>query len=163
MRGGWFALETSYGGFVTLALLAHYPGLFAGGVDFYGPADLKTYLARTAAYRRPDRIAEYGDPVRDSAFMDAISPLKHVGRIKKPLLVIQGANDPIVPPAESADIVNGLRRRHRPVEYLLFPGEGHGLGRTEDYVKAFGAMLRFLQRYAPVGGSSPLSSPPNSN
>src|SRR5207248_5020395 len=61
-------MGASYGGFATLALLAHHPDLFRAGVDFYGPADLQTFLARTAEYRRTQRIAEYGDPVRDSTF-----------------------------------------------------------------------------------------------
>jgi len=139
----------SYGGFVTLAMLAHYPELFRAGVDFYGPADLATFLGRTAEYRRPQRIAEYGDPVRDSAFMAAISPARHAGRIKSPLLVVQGANDPIVPPAESEDIVRLVRAGGGTAEYLLLPDEGHGLSKEQDYVKAFGTMVDFLGRYMP--------------
>ena len=139
----------SYGGFATLAMLAHYPTLFRAGVDFYGPVDLATFLGRTAAHRRSQRIAEYGDPVRDSAFMAAISPARHAGLIKSPLLVVQGATDPIVPPAESEDIVRLVRAGGGTAEYLLLPDEGHGFSKDQDYVKAFEAMLEFLRCYMP--------------
>jgi dipeptidyl aminopeptidase/acylaminoacyl peptidase len=136
----------SYGGFATLTMLAHYPRLFAAGVDFYGPADLASFLNRTAEYRRPLRIAEYGDPVRDSTFMNAISPARHADRIVSPLLVIQGANDPIVPKAESEDIVRLVKAHGGTVEYLLFPDEGHGLAKQDNFVKAFETMDAFLGR-----------------
>ncbi len=141
----------SYGGFVTLAMLAHFPTLFAAGVDFYGPADLTTFLDRTAEYRRPNRIAEYGDPVRDSLFMNAISPARHAGQIASPLLVIQGANDPIVPKAESEDIVRLVREHGGTAELLVFPDEGHGLAKEANYIKAFDTMDDFLRRMLVAG------------
>jgi len=134
----------SYGGFATLAMLVHYPDLFAGGVDWYGPTDLTTFLNRTAEYRRGQRIAEYGDPAKDAAFLDAISPIKHVDKIVAPLLVIQGGNDPIVPPAESAQLVEELKKRGRTVRYLLVPDEGHGFGKQTNQIRAFGEMVTFL-------------------
>jgi dipeptidyl aminopeptidase/acylaminoacyl peptidase len=130
-------------------MLVYYPDLFSAGVDFYGPADLKTFLDRTAAHRRQQRIAEYGDPVRDSTFMAAISPARHTDRIKSPLLVIQGAQDPIVPPAESEDMVRLIEEHGSIVEYLLLPDEGHGLGKDQNFVKAYETMLEFLRRYMP--------------
>jgi len=142
----------SYGGFATLAMLVHHADLFRAGVEFYGPADLKTFLDRTASYRRANRIAEYGDPVRDSTFMAAISPARHADRIKAPLLVIQGAQDPVVPPAESEDIVRLVKQHGGVAEYLLFPDEGHGIAKDEDYVKAYETMLAFLLRYMPPPG-----------
>ena len=142
-------MGASYGGFATLAMLVHHPQLFRAGVDFYGPVDLKTFLDRTAPYRRANRIAEYGDPVRDSTFMAAISPARHTDRIQAPLLVIQGAQDPVVPPAESEDIVRLIRARGGVAEYLLFPDEGHGLGKDANFVKAYETMLEFLRRYMP--------------
>jgi len=134
----------SYGGFMVLAMLAHRPGAFAAGVDFYGPSDLSTFLARTASYRREQRIAEYGDPERDAAFLAEISPAKHVDRIVAPLLVVQGAKDPIVPPAESADLVEQLRARGRTVRYLLIPEEGHGFAKQAHEIQAYEAMVAFL-------------------
>jgi len=139
----------SYGGFVTLAMLVHHPELFRAGVDFYGPVDLQTFLDRTASYRRANRIAEYGDPVRDSTFMAAISPARHAERIRAPLLVIQGGQDPVVPPAESEDIVRLVQQHGGTAELLLLPDEGHGFAKDENYVKAYEAMLGFLRKYMP--------------
>jgi len=92
----------SYGGFVTLAMLAHYPQLFCAGVDFYGPADLKTFLARTAPHRRPARIAEYGDPdlPDEAAFLASISPyhnLKPGMAYPEPFLVTSTKDDRVHP------------------------------------------------------------------
>ncbi len=136
----------SYGGFATLAMFTHYPDLFACGVDFYGFADFQTFLANTAPYRRPLRIAEYGDPEKDADFFDAISPLRHAGRIKRPLLVVQGANDPIVPAAESEKVVAKIKANGGTVKYVLFPDEGHGLGKLSNRIRAYEEMARFLDQ-----------------
>jgi len=138
------AWGASYGGFATLAMLVHYPDLFAAGIDWYGPSDLATFLGRTAEYRRGQRIAEYGDPVRDAAFLDEISPAKHADRIIAPLLIMQGANDPIVPPAESEQLVETLKARGRTVRYVLFPDEGHGFGKLPNQIRAHDEMIDFL-------------------
>jgi protease II len=136
----------SYGGFATLAMLTHYPDLFAGGVDFYGFADFKTFLENTAPYRRPLRIAEYGDPAKDADFFDEISPLRHVERIKAPLLVVQGANDPIVPAAESEKIVEKIKARGGTVKYVRLAEEGHGLAKLSSRIQAYEEMARFLDQ-----------------
>jgi dipeptidyl aminopeptidase/acylaminoacyl peptidase len=138
------AFGASYGGFAVLAMLAHHPDLFAAGVDFYGPSDLATFLGRTAEYRRGQRAAEYGDPQRDAAFLAEISPVRHVDRITAPLLIVQGANDPIVPPAESEQLVELLRARGRTVRYLVFPDEGHGFVKQPNEIRAFEEMVAFL-------------------
>ena len=137
------AFGYSYGGFMVLAMLAHYPDLFAAGVDLYGPSDLATFLGRTAEYRRAQRAAEYGT---DPAFLAAISPARHVDKIKAPLLVIQGANDPIVPPAESRDLVEALRTRGRTVRYVEIPDEGHGFVKDASSLRTYDEMARFLER-----------------
>jgi dipeptidyl aminopeptidase/acylaminoacyl peptidase len=134
----------SYGGFATLAMLGHYPDLFAAGIDFYGFADFKTFLGNTAPYRRPLRIAEYGDPVRDADFFDEISPARHVQKIKAPLFVLQGANDPIVPATESEQIVKKIKANGGIVKYLLLPDEGHGLSKLSNRILAYEEMMRFL-------------------
>jgi dipeptidyl aminopeptidase/acylaminoacyl peptidase/lysophospholipase L1-like esterase len=136
----------SYGGFATLAMLTHYPDLFACGVDLYGFADFQTFLANTAPYRRPLRIAEYGDPEKDAEFFDAISPLRHVGRIKSPLLVVQGANDPIVPASESEKLVEKIRTNGGTVKYVKFADEGHGLTKLSNRIQAYEEMARFLDQ-----------------
>jgi dipeptidyl aminopeptidase/acylaminoacyl peptidase len=136
----------SYGGFASLAMLTHYPDLFACGVDFYGFADFKTFLKNTAPYRQPLRIAEYGDPKKDADFFDQISPLRHAGRIKAPLLVVQGANDPIVPASESEKIVKKIKARGGTVKYVLFADEGHGLAKLSNRIRAYEIMARFLDQ-----------------
>jgi dipeptidyl aminopeptidase/acylaminoacyl peptidase/CubicO group peptidase (beta-lactamase class C family) len=137
----------SYGGFAVLAMLTHYPDRFAAGVDMFGIADFKTFLANTAPFRRPLRIAEYGDPEKDSEFLDAISPARHVDRIAAPLMVIQGVNDPRVPESESRQIVEKVRAKGGVVEYVLFPDEGHGIAKLPNRIRAFEAMVAFLDKY----------------
>ena len=137
----------SYGGFAVLAMLAHYPDRFAAGVDMFGIADFKTFLANTAPFRRPLRAAEYGDPEKDSAFMDAISPARNVSKISAPLMVIQGANDPRVPESESAQIVQKVKEKGGVVQYVLFPDEGHGIAKLPNRIKAYEEMIAFLDKY----------------
>jgi dipeptidyl aminopeptidase/acylaminoacyl peptidase len=134
----------SYGGFATLAMLAHYPDLFVAGIDFYGFADFKTFLENTAPYRRPLRSAEYGDPVKDADFFDEISPARHVQKIKAPLFVLQGANDPIVPATESEQIVKKIKANGGTVKYLLLPDEGHGLSKLSNRIHVHEEIMRFL-------------------
>jgi dipeptidyl aminopeptidase/acylaminoacyl peptidase len=148
----------SYGGFAVLAMLVHYPDLFAAGVDVVGISDFKTFLANTAPFRRPLRIAEYGDPVIDSEFMDQISPARHVARIKAPLMVIQGANDPRVPASESTQIVEKVRAKGGIVEYQLFPDEGHGVAKLSNRIIAYERMVAFLDRH--LRGKSAASAAP---
>src|SRR5262245_8477570 len=158
------AWGASYGGFAVLAMLVHYPDLFAAGVDWYGPSDLATFLGRTAEYRRAQRAAEYGDPVRDAAFLDEISPAKHADRITAPLLIMQGANDPIVPPAESEQLVESLKARGRNVRYVVFSDEGHGWGKRPNEIRAHEEMIDFLDSLwlrppTAVRGSAPSPRP----
>lgn len=118
----------SYGGYMSLAAMTHYSDRLVGGVERYGISDFVTFLANTEAYRRDNRRAEYGDE-RNPAMLKAfarINPLANVARITKPMLVMQGANDPRVPQSESEQIVARLRQRGVPVGYLLFADEGHG-------------------------------------
>jgi dipeptidyl aminopeptidase/acylaminoacyl peptidase len=140
----------SYGGFATLAMLAHYPDLFVAGIDFYGFSDFKTFLRNTAPYRRPLRIAEYGDPEKDAAFFDGISPGRHVNKIKAPLFLLQGANDPIVPASESEQIVKKIKAQGGTVQYLLLPDEGHGLAKLSNRIHVFQEMMRFLDKVLSV-------------
>ncbi len=118
----------SYGGYMSLASMIHFSDRLVGGVERYGISDFATFLNNTEAYRRNNRRAEYGDE-RDPAMRAVfarISPLASVGRIKKPMLVMQGANDPRVPQSESDQVVAGIRARGVPVGYVVFSDEGHG-------------------------------------
>jgi len=137
----------SYGGYMVLAALTRYPNLWTAGVDIVGIANFKTFLKNTGAYRRKWRIAEYGDPQRDSELLEKISPINHVDKIKAPLMVIQGANDPRVPQSEAEQIVQAIKQRNGVVEYLLFPDEGHGISKLPNRIKAYTAIVDFLDRY----------------
>ncbi len=118
----------SYGGYMSLAVMTHYSDRLVGGVERYGISDWTTFLQNTQAYRRDNRRAEYGDE-RDPAMQRVfarISPIANVGRITKPMLVMQGANDPRVPQSESDQVVAKLRAGGNEAWYVLFADEGHG-------------------------------------
>lgn len=118
----------SYGGYMSLATMIHYGDRLVGGVERYGISDYITFLNNTEAYRRDNRRAEYGDE-RDPAMrkvFERINPLANVRRIAKPMLVMQGANDPRVPKSESDQVVAGIRANGVDAWYVVFADEGHG-------------------------------------
>src|SRR3989337_4246672 len=107
---------------MSLAVMTHYSDRLAGGVERYGISDFITFLTNTEAYRRDNRRAEYGDernPAMRSVFQ-RINPMANVGKITKPMLVMQGANDPRVPKSESDQVVEGIRRNGVDVWYVVF-------------------------------------------
>jgi dipeptidyl aminopeptidase/acylaminoacyl peptidase len=144
----------SYGGFMVLSALSTYPELWSAGIDIVGIANFVTFLERTTPWRRKVREDEYGSLTHDREFLESISPIHHVDQIRTPLMVVHGANDPRVPVSEAEQIVEALRRRNVPVEYLRFENEGHGLVRRENQVKAYSRAVEFLMEY--VGGARPL-------
>src|SRR5918911_1692239 len=146
-------LGGSYGGFMVLSAITTYPDLWAAAVDIVGVANFVTFLENTGAWRRALREAEYGSLERDRAFLEEISPIHHVERITAPLMVLHGANDPRVPVGEAEQIVNTLRARGRPVEYLRFEDEGHGLVKLANRITGYTAIGEFLDRWlqAPTG------------
>jgi dipeptidyl aminopeptidase/acylaminoacyl peptidase len=118
----------SYGGYMSLAVMTHYSDRLAGGVERYGISDFITFLTNTEAYRRDNRRSEYGDE-RDPAMravFQRINPMANVGKITKPMLVMQGANDPRVPKSESDQVVAKIRQGGTEVWYVVFADEGHG-------------------------------------
>ena len=118
----------SYGGYMSLATMTHYSDRLVGGVERYGISDFMTFLNNTEAYRRDNRRAEYGDErvPRMRAVFQRINPLANVSKITKPMLVMQGANDPRVPKSESDQVVAGIRRNGVEAWYVVFADEGHG-------------------------------------
>ena len=118
----------SYGGYMSLAVMTHYSNRLVGGVERYGISDFITFLNNTEAYRRDNRRAEYGDErvPRMRAVFQRINPLANVGKIGKPMLVMQGANDPRVPKSESDQVVAGIRKNGVEAWYVVFADEGHG-------------------------------------
>jgi dipeptidyl aminopeptidase/acylaminoacyl peptidase len=137
----------SYGGFMVLAAVTHYPDLWAAGIDVVGIANFVTFVEKTGAYRRAHREAEYGNLREHREFFEKISPINHVDKIRCPMLVIHGANDPRVPIGEAEQIVAALKKRGVPVEYLRYEDEGHGLARLANRLDAYPKMVAFLDKY----------------
>ena len=118
----------SYGGYMSLAAMTHYGDRLVGGIERYGISNWISFLENTETYRRDNRRGEYGDerlPAMREVF-ERISPLNNVRRIRRPMLVMQGANDPRVPQSESDQIVRELRANGVEAWYVLFADEGHG-------------------------------------
>lgn len=142
-----------YGGYSALVGLAFTPDVFCCGVDMSGPSNLITFLKELPPYLKPfepllwDRI---GDPDKDAAFLMSRSPLFSVDRIKAPLLICQGANDPTVKRSESVQIVEALKKAGKTVEYIEYANEGHGFARPENRLDFFGKAEKFLAKH--LGG-----------
>lgn len=134
----------SYGGFMVLAALTEYPELWSAGVDIVGIANMVTFLENTGSYRRALRESEYGSLENDREFLESISPIHKAGRIKAPLMVIHGRNDPRVPVGEAEQIVEKVRDNGGTVEYLLYEDEGHGLAKLKNRLDAYPRIAAFL-------------------
>ena len=140
----------SYGGYMVLAALAFRPEEFAAGVDLFGVSNWIRTLENIPPWWESFREALYtemGDPEADREMLEAKSPLFHSGNIVRPLMVLQGANDPRVIQPESDDIVEAARANGVPVEYLVFEDEGHGFLKRENQEEGWEAILRFLDTH----------------
>ncbi len=124
----------SYGGYMVLAALTHFPKRIVAGVEIVGISNFTTFLMNTKAYRRDLRRAEYGDERKPEmrAFFDKISPTENVDKMESALFVAQGANDPRVPASEAEQIVRAVRSRGRDVWYMLARNEGHGFRKKKN-------------------------------
>lgn len=143
----------SYGGYATLAGLAFTPDLYACGVDYVGVANIFTLFASIPPYWEPMRQMFYemvGDPEKDKELLRAASPVFHADKIKAPLFIAQGANDPRVKKAESDQMVAALKERGVEVPYLVKDNEGHGFANEENRFEFYRAMEEFLARH--LGG-----------
>jgi dipeptidyl aminopeptidase/acylaminoacyl peptidase len=140
----------SYGGYMVLAALAFKPDEFAVGVDLFGVSNWVRTLQAIPPYWesfRKSLYKEIGDPDKDLENLKAVSPLFHADKIVKPLIVLQGANDPRVIKPESDEIVDNIKKRNGVVEYVLFDNEGHGFTKKANEIRAYKAILDFLDRY----------------
>ncbi len=140
----------SYGGYMTLAAMAFRPEAFKVGVDIFGVSNWLRTLESIPPYWESFRKALYqevGDPVKDKDFLIATSPLFHAKEIRKPLMVIQGANDPRVIKPESDEIVEAVKKNGVPVEYVVFPDEGHGFAKKKNQIEANRQIKDFLDKY----------------
>jgi len=139
----------SYGGYIALASAVHYSERLRAAVDQFGISNFVSFLENTQDYRRELRRLEYGDE-RDPemrAFLENISPLNNVDKIKIPLFVQQGRNDPIVPESESEQLVRALREQGQTVWYMNALNEGHNFDKAENRDLLQQATFLFLQKY----------------
>ncbi len=141
----------SYGGYMTMAAMAFQPQEFKVGVNIFGVTNwlrtLKSIPPFWESFRKA-LYAEMGDPnTADSVRLYNISPLFHAKNIVNPVMVLQGANDPRVLQVESDEIVEAVRQNNVPVEYIVFPDEGHGFVKKENEIKGYGAIVTFLDKY----------------
>lgn len=140
----------SYGGYATLVGLTFTPNEFACGVDVVGPSNLVTLIKSIPPYWAPLKSVfdrRLGKVETEEEFLKSRSPLFKADQIKVPLLIAQGANDPRVKQAESDQIVAAMRKNGKPVEYVVFPDEGHGFARPENRLKFYAAAEEFLAKY----------------
>lgn len=147
----------SYGGFMTMAAMTFVPDEFKVGVNFFGVTNWLRTLTSVPPYWASFRDALYsemGNPfTADSVRLYAISPLFHAKNIKNPVMVLQGANDPRVLKVESDEIVAAIKANNVPVEYIVFPDEGHGFLKKDNEIKAYSRILVFLDKYLKERGN----------
>jgi dipeptidyl aminopeptidase/acylaminoacyl peptidase len=140
----------SYGGYMVLAALAFQPDVFDVGIDIFGVSNWVRTLENIPAWWEAQRkalYAEIGDLKADAQMLRDVSPVFHADKIRKPLLVLQGANDPRVIKPESDDIVAAVKKNGVPVEYIVFADEGHGFSKKKNQIEGYGAVLRFLDQH----------------
>jgi dipeptidyl aminopeptidase/acylaminoacyl peptidase len=141
------AMGGSYGGFMVLAAMTRYPGLWAAGVDVVGIANFVTFLENTGDWRRSLREAEYGSLDDDRELLERISPINHLDAIDAPLFVLHGANDPRVPVGEAHQVAEGAREQGVPVRERIFDDEGHGFSKLENRITAYREIVEFLDEH----------------
>lgn len=140
----------SYGGYMVLAALAFKPEEFAAGVDIFGVSNWVRTLQSIPPYwesQRKSLYSEIGDPETQLEMLREISPLFHADQIAKPLIVLQGKNDPRVIKPESDEIVDAIKKKGGVVEYVVFDNEGHGFTKKDNEIRAYKSILDFLDAY----------------
>ena len=137
----------SYGGFMVLAAITTFPDLWAAAIDVVGIVNWVTFLENTGTWRRAHREREYGSLDADREFLESISPIHKLDLIEAPIMVVHGANDPRVPVSEADRVVDHLRKRNHPVEYLRYEDEGHKISKIGNRIDSFTKMAEFLDHH----------------
>jgi esterase/lipase len=137
----------SYGGYMTLWLTACYPRYWKASCDMFGPYNLLTFTERLPKTWQTWIHHTIGHPETDREFFIERSPATYFHQVESPMLIIQGANDPRVVEAESADVVQQLKKQGIEVEYLVFADEGHGFGKVTNLIKAYKSIVNFFKKY----------------
>ena len=132
---------------MTMAGLAWYPDLFAAGANLFGVVNFETFFAETEPWMAAISTLEYGDPATQAELLRELSPIHKVDQVKAATLVLHGANDTNVPVVEAEQVVESLEARGVPVEYVLFPDEGHGFRKTANRITASVAVVKWFEEY----------------
>lgn len=145
----------SYGGYSTLVGMTMFAGAYDAGVSVVGISNLITFLNNTAPYRRVLRISEYGDPEKDHDALAKLSPSTYIDRVRAPLLILQGANDPRVPVGEAVSMYDAMVQKKLPAELMIYADEGHGASKRSNRVSMLGNSIRFFIQHLKSAPASP--------
>ena len=136
----------SYGGSMVMAGVTEYPDMFAAGANLFGVVNFATFFANTEPWMAAISTVEYGDPATQAEMLRRLSPIHRLDRIRTPLIVLHGANDTNVPLVEAEQIVANLRGRNIPVDYVLFPDEGHGWRQLPNRIRSTVSIVNFFDQ-----------------
>lgn len=140
-------MGASYGGYSTLVAMTRFAGSYDAGVASVGMSSLLTFLNNTAPYRRALRTPEYGDPEKDKEALIELSPVTHLPKVKAPVLVIQGVNDPRVPAGEAIQMFDAMKAKGLDSQLILFADEGHGISKRSNQALNLGNTLLFFKKH----------------
>jgi dipeptidyl aminopeptidase/acylaminoacyl peptidase len=132
---------------MTMAGVTEFPELFAAGVDLFGIVNFATFFAQSEPWMAAISTIEYGDPATQADLLAQLSPIHKLDRIKAAMMVQHGANDTNVPVVEAEQIVDTLKQRGVPVEYILFPDEGHGWRKVPNRIRSITEMVAFFKKH----------------
>jgi dipeptidyl aminopeptidase/acylaminoacyl peptidase len=140
-------MGASYGGYLVLAGLTEFPDLFAAGVDICGIVNFETFMAHTEPWMAKISRIKYGNPDTDLEMLRRLSPIHKIQRLIAPTIIVHGANDTNVPVSEAEQVVESLKSRGVPFEYIFLSDEGHGLSKTANRVRATIAIVGWFEKY----------------
>jgi dipeptidyl aminopeptidase/acylaminoacyl peptidase len=137
----------SYGGYMVAAGLTQYPDELAAGANLFGIVNFETFFKNTQPWMAAISKIEYGDPDKQAEMLKSLSPIHRIDKIKSPTIVLHGANDTNVPVIEAEQMVESLKKRGVPVEYVLFPDEGHGWRKIPNRIRSTVEIVRWFDKY----------------
>jgi len=137
----------SFGGYMSLLLHGRHPEYFKAVVDIFGPSDLFSFIESVPEHWKPIMKQWVGDPEEDKEKLIEDSPITYLDHMTKPMLVVQGANDPRVVKQESDQIVEALKEKGTDVEYIVLEDEGHGFSKKENEIKVYRKVLEFFNKF----------------
>jgi dipeptidyl aminopeptidase/acylaminoacyl peptidase len=147
-------MGASYGGYLVLAGLTEFPDRFAAGADISGIVNFESFLANTQPWMAVISKIKYGNPKTDLEMLRRLSPIHKLERLIAPTIILHGANDTNVPVSEAEQVVESLKRRGVPFEYIVFPDEGHGLAKTSNRIRATIAVVNWFAEHLKEQGPS---------